>query len=117
MVRKEKIVEIYGNYSLYIIKENYGLRMGEHKPCCILSIHEENEENSFHEIFIDFVRWMLFNISLSPNINLKKMFFKHKKKMFKRKTDSILFLLFFFNWIGKEETKGKFLWFRTGYFG
>lgn len=56
MVRKEKIVEIYGNYSLYIIKENYGLRMGEHKPCCILSIHEENEENSFHEIFIDFVR-------------------------------------------------------------
>lgn len=22
-VRKEKIVEIYGNYSLYIIKENY----------------------------------------------------------------------------------------------
>lgn len=29
---------------------------GVYKPSCILSIHEENEENSFHEIFIDFIR-------------------------------------------------------------
>lgn len=57
MVRKEKIVEIYGNYSLYIIKGKLWIvEWGKHKPCCILSIHEENEENSFHEIFIDFVR-------------------------------------------------------------